>query len=143
MNLQTLSCDEWSLKELNLSNCPILSEIDCSNNLLESINVSGCVSLKELNCQDNLLETIDVSGCPKLETLYCIRNNITKEIPVDFKKLNTFGHDVRYKYFGTHWDPEKEQYVSRYKDNGVGWWYPGEPESGKHAWPDEQELFRE
>ena len=143
MNLQTLSCDEWSLKELNVSNCPILSEIDCSNNLLESINVSGCVSLKELNCQDNLLETIDVSGCPKLETLYCIRNNITKEIPVDFKKLNTFGHDVRYKYFGTHWDPEKEQYVSRYKDNGVGWWYPGEPESGKHAWPDEQELFRE
>ena len=137
MNLQILNCDEWSLKELNVSNCPILSEIDCSDNLLESINVSGCMSLKELNCQDNLLETIDVSGCPKLESLYCIRNNITKEIPVNFKKLNIFGHDVRYKYFGTHWDSEKEQYVVRYTDNGIGWWYPGEPESGKHAWPDE------
>lgn len=137
MNLQILNCDEWSLKELNVSNCPILSEIDCSDNLLESINVSGCMSLKELNCQDNLLETIDVSGCPKLESLYCIRNNITKEIPVNFKKLNIFGHDVRYEYFGTHWDSEKEQYVVRYTDNGIGWWYPGEPESGKHAWPDE------
>lgn len=21
-------------------------------------------------------------------------------------------------------------------DNGVGWWYPGEPESGVHGWPD-------
>ena len=137
MNLQTLNCDEWSLKELNVSNCPILSEIDCSDNLLESINVSGCVSLKELNCGDNLLETIDVSGCPKLESLYCANNNITKEIPVDFKKLSRFGHDVRYKYFGTYWDSEKEQYVVRYTDNEVGWWYPGEPESGKHAWPDE------
>ena len=56
---------------------------------------------------------------------------------LNFKKLNIFGHDVRYKYFGTHWDSEKEQYVVRYTDNGIGWWYPGEPESGKHAWPDE------
>ena len=83
------------------------------NNLIGTIDLSGCTQLTELYCVGNRLTSLDVSGC-----------KITQEIPEWFKQLGYFFHDQRYTYNND----------GTYTDNGIGWWYPGEPESGRHSW---------
>ena len=126
-NLVSLICSHNSLTSINASGCSKLKGIDCSFNSLTSLNVSGCSDLRDLDCSYNQLTDLDVSDCVNLEELDCMYNKITKEIPAAFKRLSLFYHDRRYEYHSN----------GTYTDNGVGWWYPGEPESGKHAWPDE------
>ena len=41
-------------------------------------------------------------------------------------KIPNFTYDRRYLYWGV-------LEGKRYKDNGYGWWYPGEPQKGVHA----------
>ena len=126
-NLVRLYCPHNSLISINASGCSKLLGIDCSFNSLTSLNVSGCSDLRDIDCSYNQLTDLDVSDCVNLEELDCMYNKITKEIPAAFKRLSLFYHDRRYEYHSN----------GTYTDNGVGWWYPGEPESGKHAWPDE------
>lgn len=131
-NMETVYCYNNLLEELDMSGCPALVTLQCGDNSLKTINVSKCSNLVYLECDNNLLTDIDVLNCRNLEDLFCRNNKITKEIPVEFKRLKHFYYDVRYEYEENPWTHEIE-----YTDNNVGWWYPGEPESGKHAWPDE------
>lgn len=131
-NMETVYCYNNLLEELDMSGCPALVTLQCGDNSLKTINVSKCSNLVYLECDNNLLTDIDVLNCRNLETLFCRNNKITKEIPVEFKRLKRFDYDVRYEYEENPWTHEIE-----YTDNEVGWWYPGEPESGKNAWPDE------
>lgn len=147
--LKSLSCYENALTSLNLSGCSALLSLDCYSNSLNSLNVSSCFALQELNCSDNSLTYLDVdkcselrelrcssnsltsldlSGCSELRELSCRNNKISSEIPSYLWGVD-FYLDYRYDYY-------YEDGETKYIDNNIGWWYPGEPESGKHEWPD-------
>ena len=133
--LEVLNCDNNKLNSLFIDECINLKHLSCCVNNLTSLHVD-CPSLETLSCSDNKLTDIDISNCPSLSGLTCHGNLILKEIPESFKTLDVFGHDIRYIY-EQEWDSDKKDFVTTYKDTGIGWWYPGEPGSGKHAWSDE------
>lgn len=145
-SLSTLSCWQNKLTSLNLKSAKSLSKLTCYSNSLSSLDVSGLTELRELYCHTNKLEELNVEGCISIYKLYCYNNPklktfklddlenslsnfkcedtfITMEVPGWFKKLRNFRHDARYTYSES----------GEVTDNGHGWWYPGEPESGKHA----------
>ena len=124
--LVDLSCYNNQLTSLDVSGCMALEDLDCYNNQLTSLDVSGCMALEDLECDNNQLTSLDVSGCTALEYLDCSDNRITQVIP-DYLYGVRFIYDVRYAYW-TYNDDQR-----RYTDNGVGWWYPGEPEKGYHG----------
>ena len=123
--LKHLFCDSNQLPSLDISSCTLLESLNCSNNQLTSLDVSGFTSLEYLYCYENQLTSLDVSGCTSLVELRCQNNQISSVIPDWFSQLTVFLYDQRYTY-----SPE---YTNEYKDNGYGWWYPGEPEKGYHG----------
>ena len=157
-NLTSLGCFGNKLTSLNVSGCTNLKTLDCSNQQLTNLNVSGCTHLRNLNCHDNKLTKLDISGCTSLETLgcggnqltnlnvddctalrylSCSNNKICSVIPNWFAQLWDFGHDQRYTDYW--WEEIKDSEgtiidkILHYTDNGVGWWYPGEPDKGYHG----------
>lgn len=129
-NLKELYCYGNELRTLDLSSCGQLTRLDCQGNkLLSLLNLSSCTELERLSCSDNELTDLDVQNCKKLTHLYCNNNKICKQVPDSFRELKEFYGDSRYWY---SWPNE----VLTWEDLGVGWWYPGEPESGVHGWPD-------
>lgn len=129
--LEDLHCNESRLATLDVSGCTALRSLYCNNNLLTTLDVSGCTALEKLDCYDNLLSSLDISGCTELRDLSCDNNLLTQEITDIFEQLQNFIYDVRYEYWTEY--PDGGGYVDHYKDNGVGWWYPGEPEKGYHG----------
>ncbi len=77
-NLLTLSCQENSLSELDLSNNPTLGDLICYGNYLEELDLSQSPELAFLSCGDNQLRSLDVSQNTKLETLRCEGNQLTE-----------------------------------------------------------------
>lgn len=128
-NLKELYCYGNELRTLDLSSCGQLTRLDCQGNKLSLLNLSSCTELEMLSCSDNELTDLDVQNCKKLTHLYCNNNKICKQVPDSFRELKEFYGDSRYWY---SWPNE----VLTWEDLGVGWWYPGEPESGVHGWPD-------
>ena len=126
--LEELDCFNNQLTSLDVSTCTALEELECYNNQLTSLDVSTCTALKRLYCNDNQLTSLNVTGCMALKRLNCENNRITSVVPDWFSQLQSFifYHDARYTY-------SKKNGVTKYKDNGYGWWYPGEPEKGYHA----------
>jgi hypothetical protein len=58
-----------------------------------------------------------------LKRLDCRRNRITREISGIFAEIYDFSYDRRYAY-------SMDDYGNwLWTDNGVGWWWPGEPYS--------------
>lgn len=156
-DLEWLVCYDNQLTSLDVSGFAALTYLFCYNNQLVSLNASGCITLKDLRCYDNRLTSLDASGCTALEILYCENNQIVlfnisgctslkhlvcknnkikSEIPEWLYKVLhhsiAFSHDQRYEYSRVF---ENGKYVVKYKDKGVGWWYPGEPESKSHTPP--------
>lgn len=129
-DLEVLRCYNNNLLTLDASGCVNLENIYCNNNQLTSIDVSGCIDLRRLDCYENQLTTLDVSGCINLESLSCEHNKILGEIPDYFSCLQSFTYDVRYRYWQ---EVINDVFVTKYADNGVGWWYPGEPQKGYHG----------
>lgn len=129
-NLKELYCYGNELRVLDISSCSKLTRLDCSENKLSLLNLSNCTELERLFCSDNELTDLDVQNCNKLTHLYCKYNKICKQVPESFRELKEFYCDARYWY---SWPNE----VLTWEDLGVGWWYPGEPESGVHGWNDE------
>ena len=127
--LRGLSCSSNQLTTLDVSGCTALEELQCDDNQLTTLDVSGCKSLRSLDCSDNQLTTLDVSGCTALWRLYCKDNKITREISGIFAKIDDFSYDRRYTYLGRDYDNN----CWHWTDNGVGWWYPGEPDKGYHG----------
>ena len=125
-SLTRLNCYNNQLTTLNVSGCTNLYELTCYNNQLSSLDVSGCSSLTNLSCNDNQLTSLNVSGCNALVYLFCANNRINQEIPDWFAQLTTFSYDIKYKYYNENGD-------KKWKDQGYGWWYPGEPEKGYHG----------
>lgn len=124
--LQWLNCSSNQLASLDVSSCTALVELNCGSNQLTSLDVSKCTLLKDLGCSSNKLTSFNVSGCTALVYLFCYNNRINQEIPDWFSQLITFSYDVRYKYY-------YDDGIKKWKDQGYGWWYPGEPAKGKHS----------
>lgn len=149
VSLGNIYCSDNQLVSLNLSGCNALFKLDCSNNRLSSLDLSSCTSLIDLNCKtnqltsldmsdfskleylycyNNQLVSLDVSGCTSLKSLICSKNKIVSIIPNWFSQFS-FSYDQRYRYKKVY---ENGQEFIKYEDNGVGWWYPGEPDRGYH-----------
>ena len=124
-SLEQLYCDRNQLSSLDISGCTLLEKLYCSENQLISLEVSACSSLERLVCFQNQLTSLDISSCTLLKYLQCQYNQISSEIPEWFSQLENFEYDQRYTY--------SSEYTNGYKDNGYGWWYPGEPEKGEHT----------
>ena len=65
-----------TLKTLNISNNPNLTELHCHDNALKNLNVTGCSSIKILDCSYNYLTALSVQGLNSLEKLEIYRNQI-------------------------------------------------------------------
>ena len=126
--LRVLVCGGNPFTSLDVSGCIALKALSCNETQLTSLDVSSCTKLKELWCSYNQLTSLDVSSCTALEVLHCEGNKISQVIPEAFDKLADFQYDRRYTY---HWIDFTAEVVY-YTDNGVGWWYPGEPQKGGH-----------
>ena len=127
--LYWLECEDNQLTSLNCSGFTVLEDLICHNNQLTTLDVSGCTALYGLGCSNNQLTSLDVSGCTALHWLNCEKNQLTQEITGIFAQIPDFWHDVRYEYWDEWVDGVR---VRRYKDRGMGWWYPGEPQKGYH-----------
>ena len=79
--LAQLWCQNQSLKELNLFNNPVLTNLQCHYNLITKLNVSECPLLEELYCWGNVLSTLDLSNNRSLTDLNCANNRL-KELNV-------------------------------------------------------------
>lgn len=122
-------CTGNNLTSLNVSGCTKLESLYSKYCNLTSLNASGCTELGYLDCDLNNLESLDVEGT-SLYYLSCKFNRIISEIPPYFRDIRDFYHDQLYQYY---WDYNHTNFS--YKKNEYGWFYPGEPESGKHDWP--------
>lgn len=140
--LKEFNCYEnGSLSSLNLTGCSSLKTFKCyQNGSLSTLILTECTSLKEWWCYENLqLENLTLmSSAPLGSTIRLDFSNtkINCEIPdylYDFKNLTTnFKYDQRYTDYKTVWDSANNKWVVTYTDNNYGWWFPGEPNSGKH-----------
>ena len=77
VNLQTLSCNNQPLQELDLSGNTALAVLDCSNNALTKLNVSQNSKLWYISCYNNNLASLDISGTTMLAYLLCYNNWLT------------------------------------------------------------------
>lgn len=139
--LKFLSCrGNENLTSLEVSKCPELKTLWCSNCNLKSLDVSACKTLESLNCQDNQISSFELpeytdeqigidspfSFIP-LKYLYCKNNRFLKECPKWWNKvvndhiIYKYSYDIRYNYYIIEGE-------TKYKDCGIGWWYPEEPE---------------
>lgn len=126
-----------NIQSLNISNCDYITNIDISNSKIQSVNISGCWSLNYLDISNTkcLQELTMDTDNRNLKTFKALGSSISHEIPnyCSFG-LDTFEYEQRYTYSYTY---ETDKYgdeikVVHVKDNGIGWWYPGEPETGAH-----------
>lgn len=133
-SLEYINLSANKLTELNVKGCTALEELFCQMNELTTLDVSGCTKLKKLGCQANKLTWLEAEGCMQIESISCDNNQITREIPDWFARIKHASYDRRY-----HYDIKAEwggPVTFTYKDNGVGWWFKGEPERGYHTWTD-------
>ena len=75
--LKNLDCSDGDLTVLDVSNCSSLATLDCSSNKLVDINMTGCSALKTLDCSSNKFQTLDLSEYSQLVKINCSRNRIS------------------------------------------------------------------
>lgn len=131
--IPSLSCPNPTLKQLNIRGCSQLNELSIYGTQLTSLDISDCGNLTYLNCSDNvslakLIMSEDKNS--QLWSLYAVNTKITSEIYDWLKPLKNFYYEQRYEYYEVEEDGKN---VTKYKDKSYGWWYPGEPSSGRHS----------
>ncbi len=76
--LVSLRCSKNQIRKIDVSDCPLLTDIDCANNGLEEIKLDGCLSLDRLSASYNNLMSIDVGWSKTLLWLYVGNNRLTE-----------------------------------------------------------------
>lgn len=122
--LSHLHCSDNWLTELDVTGCRGLGSLWASFNRLTTLTLDSSHSLVNCDLTGNRLTSIPVEQCHYGGKLYCRDNPVLSEIPACADDLSEFEHDARYEY---------DEWRGTVTDNKRGWWYPGEPESGKHA----------
>lgn len=126
-----LDCRDCQLTSLDVGGCSHLGYLECGRNDLTTLDISDCLELKTFSCRENpQLSTIQWMPSPCLESLVCYSTSLTSEIPDWFSSVTNLTYDQRFSY--NRYNPETGRYDLTV-DNGHGWWYPGEPESGYHG----------
>lgn len=64
------------LKTLDLSNNPLLAELDCSYNQLTELDLTNNPKLQKLHCEGNKISTVNLSSNALLKELYCDHNKL-------------------------------------------------------------------
>lgn len=77
-NLESLSCVNNKLTELNVSKFPSLEGLYCSENMLSKLDVSKNRKLEYLYCTGNKISSLNLRNCPELGSLDCSDNKISK-----------------------------------------------------------------
>ncbi|MDQ7916077.1 hypothetical protein RBU60_00675, partial [Mesonia sp. MT50] len=72
--LETLTCYNNQLTNLNLDQNIALSVVRCYSNQLTELSLTGLMYLTELRCQNNQLTSLDISSNLNLSTLYATAN---------------------------------------------------------------------
>jgi hypothetical protein len=117
------------IDEMEIANSPQLTNLDAYSCGLKKFTIDSGESLKSLDLRHNELTSLVLppENFPVLMNLNCEDNKITALVPKIFDYIKSSGgsvyYDRRYEY----------KNCVMIKDNGVGFWYPGEPESGCHA----------
>ena len=74
--LETFSCQENQLTEIDVSKNTALKSLNCSRNQLTSLDVSKNTALWNLYCNNNQLTELDLSKNTVLTRLYCDNNQL-------------------------------------------------------------------
>ena len=130
--LETADFYRNTAESVTIDNCGALERVQVSNYdgtgcALASLSVTNCASLNTLYCQDVGMSSFEASGLPVIEYLNCSGNrNLTGVMLPVFDQMYNAGlhpvYDIRFEY---EWEELK-------KDNGFGYYYPGEPDRGYH-----------
>ena len=132
--LESVDIRNTNLSSLDFNGCTALTEFQCyDNGQLASLNLSGCASMVKLLCSDNpKLTDLTLMAYAPLEKINFLRTKVSMEIPAFFPLGSAFSYEKRYTNYKwvTNSDGTK---TLTYTDNGYGWWFPGEPNSGKHS----------
>ncbi len=67
---------EDGMKTLDLSNNPLLAELDCSYNQLTELDLTNNPKLQKLHCEGNKISTVNLSSNALLKELYCDHNKL-------------------------------------------------------------------
>ena len=76
--LETLSCNDNKLTELDVSSNLSLKYLYCASNKLSELDVSYNTALSALNCSNNPLTMLDISHNPALKYLDCHGDSLTE-----------------------------------------------------------------
>ena len=77
-SLQELNCTFSFLKSLDLSECPVLSNLEIYNSDISSLDLSNNLAITTLDCRNcEYLTSLDVSNLKDLATLDCSECNLT------------------------------------------------------------------
>lgn len=121
--------------------CDKLERLSCTRSYTAAltsdysvIDVRNTPNLKYLNCSGSDFYDILFDSHLNFVEVHCLdMRNLLKMIP-DFLNPDAmvcFKYDVRYSYRKVHNQMTHEDEIE-VTDRGYGWWYPGEPESGRH-----------
>lgn len=113
--LVSIRCSKNQIRRLNVSGCPLLTDVYCINTGLEEVDLTGCLSLARVNLSYNSLqrldigwsktlldldvrecrlEALDLSECVSLQGLTCAINRIrTLEIPHRYRLIDCFCYE--------------------------------------------------
>lgn len=64
------------VKELNLDNNKMLTELNCRGNQIQTLSLKNCTNLLTLYCQNNQLSSLDLSNNKNLTEIECSNNNL-------------------------------------------------------------------
>lgn len=67
---------EDGMKTLDLSNNPLLTELDCSYNQLTELDLTNNPKLQKLHCDGNKISTVNLYSNALLKELYCDHNKL-------------------------------------------------------------------
>ncbi len=90
--LESLSCQENYITELDVSQNSCLKELYCGfmyNPGISVLDISKCPELTHLNCSFNSLETLNLSNNPELVALACVSCHMTMLDITSNKQLET------------------------------------------------------
>lgn len=76
INLESLSCFNNQITNLDVNSLTQLKMFDCFNNQLTNLDLSGLTNLNDLSCGGNLIQTININGLSNITVINCSNNNI-------------------------------------------------------------------
>ena len=91
--LKKLNCNDNRIKNLTITDLPLIEEILCRTNGMEKLSLFNLELLNSLICGSNNLTILNLKKCPNLLELYCLDNNLSKLHLKSLKKLENLVAD--------------------------------------------------